>query len=518
MRKALAAVLLIAAWLRLDGLGAWLPIVGDESIYLRWAEIALHQGSWFVSLLDGKQPLSVWLQALSWWLAPDDPLWAGRLVSTLAGVVATLGIFAVGRRVSGDAAGLAAAFLYAVCPYALLYDRLAHTDSLVNLAGVAVVYGSIAAFQSPEASWRRGVVLGLALGLGYFAKATALAFGLVPVAAAIMWGRGRSRRTVAALAIAFGVALVFPLLAKVATPRAPMMASASVIVHQTGFFPSFHEWMERPLAAAPANARLLAGYARAYLTLPLSLAGLAAAGYLLWRRSPAATLVLAASVAPLALQVLLLKLIFPSRYPFPHIWPWLLAVAVAAAELWDRYGNRRRVVAALLGAALAAPVVAAGVGVVRAPAAWLHPEDAQTFAGSGPAAGFGIREAAEFLRQQARSGPLVLLTDPIWGPPADSMFIYLNQRDGIRVYEAWWTTIAGNYPILPPVPVELVRSQYERVAAGWLDPRSLGRVFYVTERAYTSPEAVAARQPAARLLASFVKPNGRNAIDVYRLH
>jgi len=33
------------------------PILVDESIYLRWAEIIDHQGQWFISLLDGKQPL-----------------------------------------------------------------------------------------------------------------------------------------------------------------------------------------------------------------------------------------------------------------------------------------------------------------------------------------------------------------------------------------------------------------------------------------------------------------------------
>ena len=72
-----------------------------------------------------------------------------------------------------------------------------------------------------------------------------------------------------------------------------------------------------------------------------------------------------------------------------------------------------------------------------------------------------------------------MFTDPIGGPPADAIFAYLNERSGIRVYEAWWTTIAPDHPILPRAPVELVKSQYERVPGGMLDPRQLGRVYYV---------------------------------------
>ncbi len=521
-RWLLAAVIGVSLWLRLDSLASSIPMAGDENVFLRWAEIALHQNGWFVPLLDGKQPLNIWLHALSWMVWPDDPLWAGRLVSALAGVLSTLGIFAVGRRLSGDAAGLLAAVLYAVSPYALLYDRLAYTDSLVNLAGIAIVYASIAAFQAPNASWKRGLAPGLAVGLGYFAKSTALLFALFPLLAALLWGRSRGRKLLAPLAALYGVALLFPLLARIATPRAPMMPTHSVIVHQTRYFTSPREWIQNPLANAPGNLMFLGSYARAYVTLPLCAAAVAAAVYLFWRRAWAPLAVLAAaSLLPLLAQVSLLKMMFPTRYPFPHVWPWFLALAVAAADLGGRHAalalRRARTLAGLAALGLALPVIVKGLGVVRNPAEFLHPEDAQTFLGSGPAAGFGLREAADFLINEARRGPLTLLTDPIWGPPADSMFVYLNERFGILVYEAWWTTISGTYPILPPTPVEIVRSQYERVAAGTLDPRALNRVFYVTERHYYTPEAVAVRQPSARLIATFFKPNQRNAIDVYRL-
>jgi hypothetical protein len=289
-----------------------------------------------------------------------------------------------------------------------------------------------------------------------------------------------------------------------------MMATHSLIVHQTSFFVPPAELLRHPLAVAPHNLRLMGSYLTSYVTAPVALAALTALGWLLWRRSAAAAIVVSVSVLPLAVQIFTLQKMFPSRYPFPHVWPWLVILGMAAAAL-----PRRR--ASWLTGLAALPLVVHGLGVAITPKQYLYEDDAQWFLGSGPAAGWGLREAAAYLRAEARQGPITVLTDPVWGPPADAMFAYLNARNGIRVYEAWWTTISPDHPILPPVPVELVKSQYERVPAGMLDPRRLDRVYYVTEAHYVPEAAVRRRHSDARRLISFPKPNGRNSIDVYRL-
>ena len=510
---ALAAILCAAFGLRIYNLES-IPIAGDESGYLRWAEIVVHQRQWFISLLDGKQPLGTWLQAAARVMLADNPLFGARLVSVVAGSLSTLGIFAIGRRLGGDWAGFLAAILYAVFPYALLYDRLAYMESLVNLSGVVVVYTSITHFDDTGGKWTRALVPGVALGLGFFAKSTAVLFAFFPVAAGLWLARGRPQRLLLRLAVLYGVALLFPLVARVATPRAPMMQSHSLIVHQTSFFVAPAELLRNPFVVAPANVRQLGEYVGAYMTWPLAIAALAAAFYLGNRRSEAVMIVFAACWAPLLVQVFILQKLFPTRYPFPHLWPALVILAMGAARLRSRL---RPALTLLVVAAVAGPAVFQAFGVVQHPAEHLYAEDARMFLGSGPSAGFGIREAAEYLRAEARQGPLTVFTDAIWGSPADAMFIYLNERYGIRAYEAWWTSLGPNYPILPAAPVEILKSQSEWVAAGTLDPAKLGRVYYVTETAYNPPAAVRLRQPGARLLVSFPKPNGRNSIDVYRL-
>jgi len=500
-----AGVAALAFLLRVWHLDA-IPIAGDESVYLRWAEIIVNQKQWFISLLDGKQPLCYWLYALVLAWQPDDPLPAARWLSALAGTASTLGLFAIGRRLAGDAAGFVAAGFYAFLPYALLYDRLAYAEAFVNLAGIAIVYASLVCFQNASGPWRPAVWLGLALGLGFFVKSTTLLFWFFPPLAALWLG---GPRRAPRLGLAYGIALLFPLLLWRMAPRAPMMPTHSLVVHQTSFFVPPAELLRNPLVVAPQNLRLLGEYVVSYVSVAPALAALTALGWLLYRRSAAAAVIASVSVLPLLMEIFTLQKTFPTRYPFAHVWPWLVVLGLAAARL-----SRRERGAALL---LLAPLVVKGVGVVANPQKYLHAEDAATFLGSGPAAGWGLPETAGFLRNEARQGSITVFTDPIWGPPADSMFVYLNGRENIRVHEAWWMTISLDHPILPPAPVELVKSQYERVPAGMLDPRQLGRVYYVTEVHYTPPEAVRRREPAARRVASFAKPNERNSVDVYRL-
>ena len=148
-------------------------------------------------------------------------------------------------------------------------------------------------------------------------------------------------------------------------------------------------------------------------------------------------------------------------------------------------------------------MLARSVAMLGNPAEYLDPYDRRGFLSSHAHAGFGNREAVDYLREESRNGPFVLLTDPIWGPPSDTMFPYLNHRQGIRVYEAWWMQKSGNHPILPQGRAEIIKSHYEREKSGVIDFSKVARVFYVTDTNYYNRAAVHVRQPDARLVKSF---------------
>ncbi|MEZ5363259.1 MAG: glycosyltransferase family 39 protein [Bryobacterales bacterium] len=520
-RGILAAILLLAFVLRYTRLMGMFPILVDESIYLRWAQIIQQQGQWFISLLDGKPPLSYWLLALPRFVSAGDPLWQARLLSVIAGGFSTLGIFAVARRIApagqGDSAGLAAAALYAVFPWAILYDRLAYTEAYVNLFGLAIALASIVCFEQSGKSWARELGPGLALGLGLFTKQTALLFAAIPAAAAFYYGRRHERNWIARLAAIYAIAGVFLIANFVLTPAAPMLATHDAVLHHTGFFANPAELMADPFVAARSNFPKLASYIGSYMTWPLAAAALAGAVWLGLQGSFAPWLLVAGSLLPAIAEGFLLELMFPTRYPFPLFWPWLVAAAVAATAFCRQRLPAKPWAPAAAVAVLALAPLYRDVQMIASPETALHAADIEGFLGDHPHVGYGIAEAIAFLDNEAKThGPFLLLSDPIWGPPADALFPYLNGRDGIQVYEAWWTQLAPNYAILPAGKAEVLYSHYDREKAGELDFSRIPRVFYVTDTHYYPREAVQVRQPGARLVASFPKKNG-HSIDVYQL-
>ena len=516
-RAILAAVLALAFLLRSARLLGMFPILVDESIYLRWAQIIEQQGQWFISLLDGKPPLTYWILALPRFVSSGDPLWQARFLSVLAGTLSTLGVFAIARRLAkpdnGSAAGLVAAALYAVFPWAVLYDRLAYTEAWVNLCGVAIALTSIVCFEKAGKSWARELGPGLALGLGLFTKQTALLFAAVPMAAAFYYGRRHERNWMLRLGAVYAIAAVFLVANFVLTPEAPTLESHDAVLHHTGFFADPQELMQDPFVAARSNFPKLASYIGTYMTWPVALTALAGSVWLAMQGSFVPWLVVAGSLLPAVAEGFLLELMFPTRYPFPLFWPWLAAAAVAGTAFARRKGWPPAAVAVLL---MAAPLYR-DARMIASSETGLHAADVEGFLGDHPHVGYGIAEAVAFLENEARrSGPFVLLSDPIWGPPADALFPYLNGRHGIRVFEAWWTQLSPTHEILPRGEADVLRSHYERVQAGKLNFAQIPRVLYLTDTHYYPREAVLTRQPNAQLVQSFPKKNG-HSIDIYRL-
>ena len=519
---ALLAILLVALCLRGYRLLTLFPVLLDESIYLRWAEIIDHQGQWFISLLDGKGPLTYWFLAVIRKVWSADPLLESRSLSVAAGLLSTVGVFAVGRRLAGETAGLLAAALYACFPYALLYDRIGYTESVVNLFGIAIVLTSLIAFEESGGPSRRDLVAGLTLGLGLFTKQTLFLFAFFPALAAVWLARSEPRRLIARLAIVYGIAAVPVVVSILAVPDAPTLETHDTLVHSTGFFVMPSELLANPFQVVPSNLVKLGGFVASYMTVPTVAAALASLGWLAWRGFTGAWVLASVSLVPLVAQVFVLELLYPSRYPFPHLWPWLVLLGWAGAEAWKTYGdrlpaNRRHLAFTLAGLVAVGPLLYRAGGVLTSPRDHLYREDGGNFLGSSGQTGFGVREAVDYLTAESRNGPFVLLTDTIWGPPADPMFAYLNEKHGIRVYEAWWTQQSSTFPILPRGRAEVLRSHYERVEWGTVDFSQLRRVFYVTDTNFYTRAAVQVRQPGAQLAATFPKPRGEHSIDVYRL-
>ena len=94
MNKLLIAAIILFLATRLYNL-TLLPIFTDESVYIYWAKyIATYHTNWLISLTDGSPPLFIWMAFPLLEIFPEDMyLFAGRLVSVIAGGIGLIGIY-----------------------------------------------------------------------------------------------------------------------------------------------------------------------------------------------------------------------------------------------------------------------------------------------------------------------------------------------------------------------------------------------------------------------------------------
>lgn len=163
-------ILLLSLFLRIINLTA-LPIFTDEAIYIRWTQIANMDPAWrFISLTDGKQPLFIWLNMVSQRFF-TEPLFAGRLISVIAGIFTTLGLFFLGKVLFNLRVGIFCAFVWAIFPMALWHDRLTLMDSLLACFFVWGLWLEILLIKTPRLDI--ALFLGMIIGGGLLTKSSA---------------------------------------------------------------------------------------------------------------------------------------------------------------------------------------------------------------------------------------------------------------------------------------------------------------------------------------------------------
>jgi 4-amino-4-deoxy-L-arabinose transferase-like glycosyltransferase len=153
-----------------------------------------------------KPPASLWVMALSGRIFGFNS-WSMLVPQALEGVAAVGLLYAMVRRWSGPAAGLAAGAVLAVTPSAVLMFRYNNPDALLTLLLVVAAYALTRAIERGQVSWL--LVAGGAIGLGFLTKMLQ-AFLVLPalalvymVAAPIGW-----RRRLAHLAAGAGAIVV----------------------------------------------------------------------------------------------------------------------------------------------------------------------------------------------------------------------------------------------------------------------------------------------------------------------
>ncbi|HVZ59070.1 MAG TPA: glycosyltransferase family 39 protein [Patescibacteria group bacterium] len=424
-----------------------LPIFTDEAIYLRWAQIALHDANWrFISLTDGKQPLFIWAVLLSMKFI-KDPLVAGRLVSVGAGFMTMVGFFFLGREAFKNRwVGLVSAFLYAIFPFALVYDRMAIYDSLVATFAIWGIYLTILLFRQQKLD--KALLMGFVTGGAVLNKTNGFFnIYLLPFAFILFdftqkqWQK-RLVRLLGLCALVVVMTYGFYSILR--------LSPYFYIINQKNavFFYPLSEWIHHPFLTVFSDFSAFNDWFMRYVGLPLGLTALAALviDKKFWREK---VLFLLWFLIPYVGFAFIGRTIYP-RYIFPMTLTLLPLVAYTLVVLQNKLSQTKWWIVVVL--VLSYSILTDFLIIYNFANSPIPAADKGQYLTAWPA-GVGVKETTEYLSQQAATHKIYIGTEGTFGLMPYALELYLVDNPQV--------TIKGFWPINSTPPKELLAAAHK---------------------------------------------------------
>jgi 4-amino-4-deoxy-L-arabinose transferase-like glycosyltransferase len=417
-----------------------LPIFTDEAIYVRWAQYFVSDLKfWDYSMSDGKQPSFIWIATFLMRIF-QDPLFAGRFVSVLAGLGSMVGLYFLTselfssnpkERLLGRKMGLTASCVYVLYPFALVYDRLAIYDSLVAMFMIWSLYFEVLLVRRRKLL--HAVVLGLIMGGGMLTKTSAnFAFYLLPFSLLLFEFREKKWRS---KLINWAI---YALLAAFIANGIYLMLRFSPYFHiidqkNITFVYSLSEWVRHPFTFFPGNLRGLGGWLLGYMTAPFLV--LAVSSFLVGKQFLREKLLLFIwFLAPFTALALFGKVIYPRFILFMSM-PLLV---LGSYTLFYMISSARRlwlqVVIAIV--FLSSFAVNDYFILTNFAKANIPPSDREQFVTGWPAGG-GVRESIEYLTEVSKNQKIFVGTEGTFGLMPYALEIYLKDNKNIEIKGYW---------------------------------------------------------------------------------
>jgi len=331
-----AVLVALCLLMYLPGLSALPPLDRDESRFTQATKQMIEPGDFieirFQEEPRNKKPVGIhWMQAITaGWLTaePHNAIWAYRLPSVIAGILATLFVFGLGRRLFDDEVALISAGLFSSTLLMIGEAHIAKTDAVLLACVVGAQYliaqFFMAARQGAEQpKLRYSALLGLAMGLGILVKGPMILFftGL-SVFALSFWERRWA--WISSMRPLFGLGIVILL-------NVPWLVAIGLVTSGEYFTQAIGlDFLGKVAGSAEGHwgppgyylVSLLAGFWPAWLFLPPAIV------YALARLREGAVRFLVAWIAPAWIMLELLPTKLP-HYPLP-LYPALALLCGAA--------------------------------------------------------------------------------------------------------------------------------------------------------------------------------------------
>ncbi len=421
-----------------------LPIFTDEAIYIRWSQIAKGDANWrFISLTDGKQPSYVWI-AMVLLRFFDDPLFAGRLVSVLAGFATLIGLFLLGREIFKNTwVGVVSGVLYVIYPMALVYDRMALYDSLVGMFAVWGLYLTILLVRRLRLDIT--LLLGVTMGGAVLTKSNGFfTMYLLPFSLLIFdWRKHMRIPRLFILVFLAGVAVVLGNLFYSILRLSPFF---HIIEEKNALFVfPYNEWLEHPSRFLFGNLLGEVDWLVNYMTLPFVL--LIPAAFLLDKKFLREKILLFLwFFFPFFALALFGKVLYP-RFIFFMTLSLLPLIAYSIIKIYGVLKNK--VIFALVVVALCSVAFISDYLVITDFGRSIIPtSDKNQYYNDWPAGG-GVNEAIAFFAEQAKTRRIFVGTQGTFGLMPTALEIYLGENKNI--------TLQGYWPVENTPPKELLQ-------------------------------------------------------------
>lgn len=409
------------------------PIFTDEAIYSYWAQIALHDPmNRYISLEDGKQPLFIWIAAISQNFI-QDPLVATRLVSVLAGFGSMIGIYFLAKTLLDKKIAILSSLLYVILPFTLLYDRLALFDSLLTMLVIYATLFIVMLAKSPKLDL--GLLSGFSFGLGMITKSSA-AFFLYLMPLSLMFFDFKSKdlpkrlmHWVAYLAVTFVMTQIIYNALRL-SPLFYMISRKNM-----EFIRPIGEVIKNPFMHFTSNIHALVTWLISYMSPALFLLFLLGLFLAYFKKNISLIYLSILIFVPFTAEALFNQILYPRFILF--YFPFIIIIT-SSAVLWllenfKKFELQLKFVFALI---LLIPLMTSFKLLTNPAYAKIADSDSLQYLNGWPA-GFGVFEVRDFLKNQPHDKDIYVGTEGTFGllPFALNIYFYGNQK--IHIIGFW---------------------------------------------------------------------------------
>lgn len=410
-----------------------IPIFTDEAIYVRWAQIGLHDPFHrYISLTDGKQPLMTWLMYPTLSIF-SDPLFAGRFISVVVSVFTVLGMYFVGRELFGKKAGLFACIVYILSPFSLIYDRLALMDGLLAGIGVWSLYFSILLVRRLRLDI--ALLLGMTIGLGVLTKSSAFFF-LYLLPASLFLFDFKVKKRINKLLKFIGLSIISVVIVEVMY-NSLRLSPWFYIIEQKNytFIYTISEIIENPLLHFLPNLNGLSDMLFSYLTLPIDIVLIIALLWTFFRKDKKLLYLFIWFLFPFISLAIFGKVLFPRFILFMTI-PLLIISGFILSKLFIFALHKMRILLIIIPLILIYPAYQSYLVIFSPIEAAIPGIDRNQLFDDWPS-GYGVKEVISYLREKSKYSKIIIGTEGTFGLNPAVYEIYLGSNKNVEIYGFW---------------------------------------------------------------------------------